>query len=253
MDTKEKFGCSRLEAALCLFLVIALPFVLSNWLRQRVEVGEPGLIAVAAILLVASIAIVAFLILVILGVGKQPKTVLLAALAVGLVLGGGLTGYRLLSVPRLTSYGDEFWSQALRVCDGIGIPEAAAYQETPGLHKVVAVEPDAKTWWSWTQYIQKEWRPTSLADTELIVCLEPEKKISIEVCHYQGSFTQERYQYTRHAVLRSARTGEVISSADLEGGMPAQCPRTTSKDGTIAGFPPGEAQASEWLIAFVSR
>jgi hypothetical protein len=35
--------------------------------------------------------------------------------------------------------------------------------------------------------------------------------------------------------------------------MPDQCPRTTSKDGTIVGFPPGEAQASEWLIAFVSR
>jgi hypothetical protein len=99
-------------------------------------------------------------------------------------------------------------------CGGDGVAQASPYRASePGPHPVVVmwerggVSPlSGKT--------PAAWRPTSLEDTQLVVCGSPISKEVIEVCDYIGPDIT-RYRATQTFTVRAARTGKVVESFTL--------------------------------------
>ena len=69
------------------------------------------------------------------------------------------------------------------VCNGVGVPEAAAYDiNEPGPHPVVVLYTDG-TAHPWNEEIQEDWKAQDIASVELVVCIEPWVQ-EAEECEY---------------------------------------------------------------------
>jgi hypothetical protein len=118
--------------------------------------------------------------------------------------------------PARPSYGASFWEQARHVCSEGPIPGAAPYLEPGMSNKVVALEP-------WSDSIPADWLPTSIAETELVLCIGPEVRVLIQVCDYIGGPPINRYRYEREVTLREAQTAEVVAGRTFRGSDPRAC------------------------------
>ena len=252
MSTVEKLLASIGGVALATFFIVGG----LSWTHEGIEYGETLLFVLGAVLLVTVCSVIVFLALhfAVMRYGAT-KTQMLVAAIVGVLAGGGVSGYIAMTTPARPSYDDAFWDNARAVCNGIGIPEAPAYTETPGQHRVVAIGPDGEV--SWTRSVPTDWLPSSLEDLELVVCLGPDEFFVVEMCQYVMAGGITRYQHEREFTLRSAHTALVVASGRFQGAPPEDCPARRNSDsdraelhGSAVGI---VGNARDWLGLYVNR
>ncbi len=91
----------------------------------------------------------------------------------GVVAGGGVSALIARSTEARPVYTDAFWEQVGQVCAGSGIPTAAAYTGTPGLHPLLYVDPRYEP--SNQARIPPAWMPATPQQLELVLCLGPDE------------------------------------------------------------------------------
>jgi hypothetical protein len=151
---------------------------------------------------------------------------------------------------------------AADVCagDGAGLPEAASYTQTSGLHPVEYVTKKVTGWGYFSYYsTPKEWRTKEVAEVELVACIV-EEQVVLERCPYSvvggKDATVSRVQVKTVVTLHEAQTGKVVATSEaLEGGVPAKCKQSEefSKGSTSKsniGLRPSR-EVDEWLEQYV--
>ena len=251
-DGGGTLGLLLLGAGAC----YGLYYVASHTLRNNIGRGDTFMAITVAIFLALATTVVGYFFFAWLtsrrsGVVSCGTSILLSFVT-ALVLVGSLYAYFTHGPVHLRPSRAAYWRAVSQVCEGVGISEAHAYVEGPGLHKVEALEPRATAAWPWTRHLPKEWRPAALAETELVLCLQPEEKVTIEVCKYSGDRSMNRYQYRRQGQLRAAQTGEVIGEMVLNGTAPATCPMVTSDMVDKKGSHVTNDMVTSWLESYVS-
>jgi len=136
------------------------------------------------------------------------------------------------------------------VAKGEGVAQAASYTHDGVTNPVVLICTSGKIH-DWTDDIPTEWKPTSLGETELVICVGEEKEKSIQVCQYTGP-SVTRYQHYVDVELREAKTGILVASTILYGSMPSYCKGSedyyvTRLDGSDVSFD----QLKSWLETYV--
>ncbi|HNS52524.1 MAG TPA: hypothetical protein PKO09_15265 [Anaerolineae bacterium] len=228
------------------------------WHPIRSTIGAGNLassIAWAIFLVLAATAVGYFLIAWISTLrSRQPSCAgpLLLAFVTSALLVGGIYAHFYFGPLHLRPAQAAYWRSVGGVCEGTGVPDARAYSPGQGVHKVEALEPRATASWPWTRHLPKDWRPASLDEMELVLCLEAEEKARVEVCKYSGNREMERFQYRRQATLREARTGEVVGRMLLKGSSPATCPAVTSEMADRKGSRVTDDMVIDWLEPYVS-
>jgi hypothetical protein len=118
------------------------------------------------------------------------------------------------------------------VCRGKWVNTASAYSSTLGDHAAVAVKNSSTGWQADPLFFLGNGSPGSLAQTELVLCMEPVQQVFIESCPYQSrndpnvTLTVERYYYKQDVRLVEAKTGRVITVQTFTGKSPRYCDKT---------------------------
>jgi hypothetical protein len=142
--------------------------------------------------------------------------------------------------------------------DDAGVPEAAPYTQTPGIHPVLNANERYNGWKPSADY-KSQWEPQQLAEAELVACVE-QRGETVEKCSYTltsgEAASVSRIQKIAVVTLREAQTGKVIAtSPDIEGSLPAKCKESEQfKDGkkskSLEGGKPAN-EVNDWLKQYV--
>lgn len=248
----EALGLILLAAGAC----YGFYYVAWHPLRSRIGEGNvAGSVSWAVFLLLAATVIGYFLFAWLTSLRSGQVSCagpLILAFATSAFLVGGLYAYFHFGPPHLRPLQAAYWQSVSRVCEGAGVPGARAYSPGQGVHKVEALEPRATASWPWTRHLPEGWRPATLEEVELVLCLQPEERVTVEVCQYSGNREMKRYQYRRQGVLREARTGEIVAKMLLKGTAPATCPVVTSDMVDKKGTHVTNDMVTAWLEAYLS-
>jgi hypothetical protein len=97
-------------------------------------------------------------------------------------------------------------------CEGEGGPAATAYEETSGIHPVVAFRRLEGEWVLDSTLLPADWFPPTPADVELVLCLGTRSTLTAPRCTptADGAVPTRVYGYLLPLRLVSARTGETI-------------------------------------------
>jgi len=142
------------------------------------------------------------------------------------------------------------------VYQGVGVNKASNYTNESGIHPIVLLGPDG-TRHKWTTEIPSSWRPKSISDVELVICIYGERGRGIESCPYElpsgGIFYITTVQLILDANLREAKTGRSITNITIEGPMPRHCGAIEyiDNDDTIYGSHVSFTQLIEELIPYI--
>ena len=138
------------------------------------------------------------------------------------------------------------------VSEGEGVSEAAPYDDGPGPHSIVLLSPEGGKH-SWTNSLPEDWRPETVSDTALVVCVGAREEKVIAKCDYVGGSPITRYQYYREVELREARTGDIIAATTLYGSIPEECPYSAPSSQTRkTGSKVTIEQLKDWLEGYVN-
>jgi hypothetical protein len=138
------------------------------------------------------------------------------------------------------------------VCQGKRINEASIYSPAPGKHLAVAVTNSSSGWQLDSYFIPGEVLAQSLAETQLVLCVEKAETVFIERCPYtidNARYTHaiERYYRKQDARLVEAKTGRVVYVQTFTGSSPRYCHETErfSKDDKIETLVGSEVSAKD--------
>jgi uncharacterized repeat protein (TIGR02543 family) len=135
------------------------------------------------------------------------------------------------------------------ICEGLGIPQTTAYQGNE--HPVVLLDSTGNKH-DWSDELPIEWLPTVVEETQLVVCVEEEREIEIETCHYHNGPDITRYRYSLDVELREAKTGNIVAVTTLDGTWPRDCRPTEPYSLTrLEGSHVSLDQVQEWLGEYV--
>lgn len=141
-----------------------------------------------------------------------------------------------------------FSAELSRLATGIGVPKAAAYQGSA--HPVVLISSTGEIH-KWSDELPLEWLPTTVEDTQLVVCVREEREKAVQVCKYFGPDIT-RYQYYLSVTLMEAKTGNTVAATTLYGSLPRACLYTEDYWLTrLAGSHVSFDQLREWLHGHV--
>jgi len=106
---------------------------------------------------------------------------------------------------------------------------ASLITDGTALNHVVVLD-TAGAAFDWTEWTPAEWRPASIADTELVACVTPEPiRDVVQVCTYYGSDIT-RYRVTRDVLVVEPSTGREVKRFSIVA-EPRAC-RTTESSST---------------------
>jgi hypothetical protein len=250
------FGDKYLAPLGRLALLALLSIISYLGVQNGIKNGNPSGVILGTVGLVLAGSILAYLALhYLLMRDAATRSKLLVALAVGVIAGGGVSALVARTTEIRPTYTDAFWEQVRQVCNGMGIAEAAAFTDTPGLHPLLYIDPGYAP--SNQARIPVAWMPATPQELELVLCLGPDEYEEIEFCPYLGSGGITRYQHIRWLTLRSAQTGEEIESRRFMGSAPASCPYSKSGSDSSelhGGIPDAEDESVQyWLNPYVKR
>jgi hypothetical protein len=231
-----------------LALVAMLGTISIGNMREDIATQDTGMLIMRLVFEFIFMSVFLSLVFMLLPFLKNVPSRIKIILSVGLVAGFLMTSYIVLdkSVQRLPTFDEQYWSAMQSACDGSGINRAAAYQPGTGIHKVVSI--------TRSLYILPfEWLPTSLSDTQLVLCLGDEERNTIQTCQYTGNQVFARYQITRQASLVAVRSGEVIAETTFMGGTPGNCPNQISGSGSDTGSDVKEEDIVDWMRPYIER
>ena len=84
----------------------------------------------------------------------------------------------------------------------------------------------------WFGDVASELQPSSLADTELVVCVDAEEtRTVVQTCGYSGGPDVTRFEVSRRVIVHDASTGQVLMSFKAAG-EPRDCGKTESVEVT---------------------
>jgi hypothetical protein len=160
---------------------------------------------------------------------------------------------------------DEFGS-LIAVCKGGSVEGAAVYAPGSGVHPAMGVEPSYGDILALeTDLVPEEARPETLAETELVFCVEKREEVLVESCEYFPMDEEEdeeqiaiieQYVYEREVTLIEAKTGKVVAQEVLRGTEPDECPEEAkfSEEGetkTEHGGTVSDEDVLEWVRSYV--
>jgi hypothetical protein len=135
--------------------------------------------------------------------------------AVGVVLVLGCVGAMFYFANRKASQvcpAAEITSALQDACRGDGNPLAGTVERTQaGDAQVVVLEAQGGI----SKYANRAptvWKPASLADADLVLCIAEPSEVRLDTCNYAGGGDIERYRRVIYAELVSARTGERVAN-----------------------------------------
>jgi hypothetical protein len=248
------FGEKYLAPLGGIFVLALISIISYLGMQNGIEFGNTGSFILGTAGFVLACSIIAYLALhFILMRDAATRTRILIALLVGGLVGGGVSARIARTTAVRPSYEVAYWEQVRQVCNGTGMPKAAAYAETPGLHPLLYADPRYEP--SNQARIPPAWMPATPQQLELVLCLGPDEFEEIEFCPYAGSGGITRYQHTRWLTLRSAQTGEEIDSRRFMGAPPDSCPYSKSTTGSeeYHGSIPdaGSESVQSWLSPYI--
>ena len=152
---------------------------------------------------------------------------LMAGLGVAALSGGLLFGGITVLVP--SSHPDAALVAALKpACGGSAVNGAGIAQPGASINHLVLLATDGSEH-RWTGFAPIEWKPASLADTELVACVSADEiRTQIETCQYINGPAITRYSAARHVVLVEPGTGRTIASYDMTD-TPRECRSTEER------------------------
>ena len=145
------------------------------------------------------------------------------------------------------------------VCQGNGVPQAAAYVSGHSPHPIVLINESNETGTKangWPSQLPHAWRPSQIDSTELVVCVGEKQEEIYQTCPYEDGRSVIRYQSTREVMLVEARTGKVITSETFRGNPAHACDKVVGfKPEEMAighyGTPVSLSQIVSWLKPYV--
>lgn len=135
------------------------------------------------------------------------------------------------------------------VCSGQGNSSAQDYFPDTEKTKIVAISPNEKpgTYFK----IPGEFRPATLNEVQLVLCLEDEREVVVQTCNYSGGKVIKRYQYTREVQLYQARNAELVAQGIIKGIEPEKCPQMATNGFTMPIY--GERTDSSAIGAWIKK
>jgi hypothetical protein len=129
-----------------------------------------------------------------------------------------------------------------------------SFTQNPGIHPTILLYTYGElSYHSWNEKIPSHWRPTSFAETELLVCLGEQKQIQAKGCSYTPSGYINRTQKQLSVNLIDATNGTLIAHKDFVGSVPS-CPPvitdSTSSRG-LMGADVAWGSVIDWLKPYV--
>lgn len=148
----------------------------------------------------------------------------------------------------------------VEVCRGKWVDSASPYKNTPGTHPAVGVTLNSGKFQLDQYFIPREARARSLAETQVVLCLDEVQEVFIESCPYfpvnnpgaQATNAVERYYYKQEARLVEVKTGRLITRQAFTGKSPHYCTETEwfSKDKRtikLTGTPISTTEVQRWV------
>ena len=155
----------------------------------------------------------------------------LAGLAAAVLSGGLLYGAIGLAVP--SQHPGHDLTAALKPACTNGAINGAGGSHIAGAATahLVVLDPEGNEQ-RWTGAAPIEWKPASLADTEVVACVSDEDVMAlIETCQYINGPAIRRYSATRHVKLIEPGSGQMVAEYDVTD-SPRQCRSTEERDVT---------------------
>lgn len=89
----------------------------------------------------------------------------------------------------------------------------------------------------WAAAMPADWRPATLADTELVACVQDNFPVLLETCTYLPAGKVTRVRFSTFAEVFEAATGRKVTQPHLafDGSDPPPCPETNPSDTTLEG------------------
>jgi WD40 repeat protein len=111
------------------------------------------------------------------------------------------------------------------VASGKGVPEATAFDPSrPAPHRFVILSQSGAPH-EWNESILPEWLPSSVAETELVVIVGPEREIELDTQSYIGGPPITRYRFEADVEVREAHSGNILWMTTLRGADPGPFPK----------------------------
>jgi hypothetical protein len=172
-----------------------------------------------------------------------------------------VAGVSIVSVYREYFYYKDYLDIAHLVCIGHGTNRVSTYTEVQGSHPVVIASRNILGYRKWSPHndsLPLKLRPDSASDIQLILCIDSSEDDLIEYCDYHGykaPRSVSRYVSVLSMRLVNAKTGATIQSVELRGGIPDECPPSSSvlEGQTLEykGDPVSTAAIIHWLSQYV--
>jgi hypothetical protein len=256
--TKQEKDATRMSSSTIIFLrvlsllILALVIMIANMSIKTMQMAIATQNTAALLLPLPFLAIFMFMFLT-LFLSQFPTmerglTKTAAIASAGLVTIFLAVSFLILnsSVQRLPTFDENYWSAIQAACNGKGSNESAVYQPGAGTHKVVSST-------RYLYFLPFEWLPTSLINTELVLCLDDQQSVTIDTCEYTGNQTFTRIQSTRKASLVALRTGAVLATTTFFGGLPADCPYQISGSRSDTGPDVEEGTIVDWMRPYIEK
>ena len=199
-------------------------------LRESIAQGDS--LIPAAIILAIPVLIAGFLVAAVLQRLIRPlrerKTITgVVALAISAVLGAGL--YLANRDVPLQRPDAAVTAAVAPACTGQAVAAAGRVTTASTALNHIVVLDTAGAEFAWTGKPSVEWRPPTVADVELVACVQPEDVlVQLEVCSYNGPSTT-RYSATREVRVVAAQTGVELARFSIID-EPGDCPYAKTDD-----------------------
>ncbi len=117
----------------------------------------------------------------------------------------------IIAIQRVRQVGGTAWilDATTDVCYGAPLPEAASYDEEPGIHPIVAFSEENGFLQAASNYIKPEWTPTDISEIELVLCVEQVRPAFRALCSDRNVINQLGGEVLFK--LRRAQTAGVIA------------------------------------------
>lgn len=207
---------------------VGLAFVFSGQMRAGFCFDQPFRVAVGISVGLVSILILGALLLSLvnqelLGGSLNGGQVALGAILLS-VIGMGISTYVIYNQARTTCPSIEIYRQLSPVCQGQGVSLAGTRANEYGsLHLLVLGEDGNPI--PWTTLAREEWKPESVEDVDLVLCVQPPEEILVGTCPSALGAKVERYEQRIMVRLMEANSGREIKAGEISA-QPPVCPQS---------------------------
>ncbi len=124
-------------------------------------------------------------------------------------------------------------------CSGQPVAEAADYDPKNPTPPIVAMVADGSNFVADALYLDaKAKQATAVKDTQLVLCVAPEKPEVIETCRYSSGSNIERFSQEVNLKLVSAKTGKVLADAKPTAEAKSCAESLTTREGSTPNTAP---------------